>query len=470
MADQLTQYEKSIEAAEQIASFAAQEGGRAYYVGGLVRDRLMDRAGGDAKDVDIEVHGLSPDVLLKILGRVGEPLQYGSSFGVYGLAGLDLDIAMPRKEHATGRGHRDFEVFVDPFIGPAEAARRRDFTVNAMMQDVLTGQIIDPFGGRDDLAAGIIRHVDDSSFAEDPLRVLRCAQFAARFQKGLKGPDGFAENFTAAPETIELCRSMDLSALSRERVEGELKKALLKAPRPSVFFEVLRQMDQLGFWFTELAQLPGIEQDPVYHPEGDVWVHSMQVLDRAAEFRSRVSEPYRFMLLALLHDLGKISSTETIKGRIHAYGHETSGLPLIEAFLRRITAQEDVTDYVLNMAALHMKPNMAAYSKSPVKSTNHMFDDAAEPLDLVYFSMCDRPVMSGNTPFTGDSGFLFERLETYEETMSKPFVSGKDLIDAGLKPGEYFGELLAYAHKLRLAGIDKENALKQVLSMARKYR
>ena len=453
-----------LEAAKRIAELTAQRGGRAYFVGGFVRDELMG-CKDDLLDIDIEVHGVKPEELREILSEVGEVLQYGSSFGIYGLSGHDIDIAMPRKEHATGRGHRDFEVFVDPFIGPGEAARRRDFTINAMMQDVLSGEDLDPFGGQKDLEKGVLRHVDDKSFAEDPLRVLRCAQFAARFTKpGAEMP----ENFTVAPETIALCRSMDLSALSRERVEGELKKALLKAAKPSVFFEVLRQMDQLGFWFAELGQLIGLAQDPVYHPEGDVWVHSMQVLDRAALCRDKVSEPYRFMLLALLHDLGKITATEEVKGRIHAYGHETKGLPLIEEFLRRITGEEAVISYVLNMAALHMKPNMSASSGASVKSTNRMFDEAADPRDLVYMALCDKPVMSGSRPFTGDPDFLFGRLKAYEDTMAKPYVAGRDLVEAGLKPGQDFSELLSYAHKLRLAGIDKKTALKQVLSMAKK--
>ena len=484
-----------LEIANRIAELTKAAGGRVYFVGGFVRDKLMAKmCGADASadgsgfaDVDIEVHGVTPEVLRGILGRLGEVLQYGSSFGIYGLAGSGIDIAMPRKERAVAhtaapdgspdahaRGHRDFEVFVDPFIGTKEAARRRDFTINALMQDVLTGEIVDHFGGQADLAAGIIRHVDDASFAEDPLRVLRAAQFASRFRTAQGGTDrvpaqqGSADwtprNFTVAPETIELCRGMDLSALTRERVEGELKKALISGVRPSVFFETLRAMDQLSFWFPELEQLIGLDQDPVYHPEGDVWVHTMQALDRAAAFRAEVSEPYRFMLLVLLHDLGKTVTTEVVNGRIHAYGHETEGLPLTESFLRRITGEEAVIKYVLNMAPLHMKPNMKSFSRSSVKSTNHMFDEAAVPKDLIYMAMADKPVMSGDVPFEGDSAFLFERLKVYEETMAKPYVTGQDLIDAGLKPSECFGELLAYAHKLRLAGIDKQTALKQVLS------
>ena len=437
-----------------IAEKVRSRGGRAFYVGGFVRDKML---GIDNKDVDIEVHGIAPEELLELLREVGEPLSYGSSFGIYSLKGYDIDIAMPRREHATGSGHRDFEVYVDPFIGTTEAARRRDFTINALMEDVLTGEIIDPFGGKNDLQNKVIRHIDDKTFVEDPLRVLRGAQFAARF------------GFDIAPETVHLCKGIDISTLTRERIEEELKKGLLKGIKPSVFFEALRDMNQLDIWFPELKSLVGLDQDPIFHPEGDVWIHTMEVINRGAKYLDKVSNPYAFMLLCLTHDLGKITTTEEKDGRIHAYGHETEGLPIIEIFLRRITNESEIVNYVLNMVPLHMKPNMKAFAKAAIKSTNKMFDEATAPKDLIYFAMSDKPVVSGNTPFTGDSDFLFERLKVYEDTMAKPYVMGRDLIDAGLTPGEYFTDVLAYAHKLRLADIDKESALKQTLSYARKY-
>ena len=229
-------------------------------------------------------------------------------------------------------------------------------------------------------------------------------------------------------------------------------------------------MNQLDTWFPELKQLIGLEQDPVFHPEGDVWIHTMEVVDRAAKFREEVSDPYGFMLLALTHDLGKIVTTEEIKGRIHAYEHEKLGMPLVEIFMKRITSEKAVMEYVSNMVPLHMRPNVAAYSKPSLKSTNRMFDAAIAPKDLIYFAESDKPVFSGSDAFTGDSAFLFERLKAYEETMSKPYVMGRDLLEAGLEPGEDFGEILEHAHKLRLAGIEKESALKQTLSYARKLR
>ena len=446
---------ETIAAARRIAGLAAQRGGRAYYVGGCVRDKYM---GNESKDVDIEVHGLAPQTLWELLQQVGEPAVFGESFGVYSLRHLDLDIAMPRREHAVGRGHRDFDVSVDPFIGTREASRRRDFTVNAMMEDVLTGELQDPWNGLADLKAGVLRHVDDASFPEDPLRVLRAAQFAARF------------GFRVAPETVELCRHIDLSALSSERVEGELKKALLNSDKPSIFFEVLREMGQLKPWFAELEPLIGLQQDPVYHPEGDVWVHTMEVLDRGAARREKADEPYGFLLLCLCHDLGKITTSAVSEkdGRIHSYGHETEGLPIIESLLQRICGEKAVRAYVRGMVPLHMKPNVAAYARPSVKSTNRLFDEAESPLDLIWFAEADRPDFAGKDEFHGDTAFLMQRLQIYRETMAKPFVAGQDLIDAGLTPGKNFSELLAYAHKLRLAGIEKESALKQTLAYGRK--
>lgn len=440
---------------KEIAELVDEAGGRTFYVGGFVRDRLLGR---DNKDVDIEIHGIRPEKLQEILCKVGEPLSFGKSFGVFSLKGVDIDIAMPRKEKAVGRGHRDFEIEVDPFIGTAKAARRRDFTVNALMEDVLTSEIIDHFGGLRDLGDKVIRHIDPETFIEDPLRVLRGAQFAARF------------GFRIAPKTIALCRDIDLSTLSRERIEEELRKALLKADKPSIFFEMLREMDQLEVWFPELRQLIGLEQDPVFHPEGDVWTHTMETIDRAAEVRDKTSDPFCFMILTLTHDLGKIVTTEVVNGRIHAYEHEKKGMPIVDAFVERICGEKRVLDYVDNMVPLHMRPNMVAYSKSALKSTNKMFDAAIAPEDLIYFAMADRPLWSGEDSFTGDSDFLFERLRKYREIMARPYVMGRDLIEAGLEPGIYFAELLEYAHKLRLAGIDKETSMKQVLAYARKMK
>ena len=445
--------DRNIEAARRIARLVGEKGGAVYYVGGFVRDRLR---GVENKDVDIEVHGIRPAELEAVLDTLGERIAIGESFGVYALKGLSLDIAMPRREENRGHGHRDFAVSVDPFLGTYKAAVRRDFTVNAMREDVLTGELTDPFGGARDLERGVLRHVSDRSFPEDPLRVLRAAQFAARF------------GFTVAPETEALCARMDLSALARERVMGETEKALLKADKPSVFFETLRRMGQLSVWYPELEKTIAVEQPPMYHAEGDVWTHTMMVLDEAAALREKTDAPLALMLAALTHDFGKALCTERIDGKIHAYGHETAGLPPARAFLERLTGEKALTKLVLNLTELHMKPNILAAAGAPVKSTNRLFDQATDPQALLCLAAADG---RGKLP-REDCGvyeaFLRERLEIYREYMSRPYVTGQDLIDAGVAPSKRFSDYLAFAHRLRLAGVDRRSALQQTLGMARK--
>ena len=469
---------------EKLAYRVAELGGRAYMVGGAVRDEIMKRP---IKDVDIEVHGISEAVLEAVLKELGKPLRFGSAFGVYSLAGHQIDIALPRSERKSGSGHRDFEIEIDPFIGIKEAARRRDFTMNALLKDILSGEIADPYGGTEDIKNRIIRHIDDKKFGEDPLRALRAAQFRSRF------------GFQVAPSTISICRALDLRELSAERVEIEMKKALLESCLPSEFFECLREMDQLGYWFQELEQLIGLEQNPKFHPEGDVWTHTMMVLDRAAHFRSYVSDSYAFMLLALTHDFGKITTTEFVNGAIHAYGHELQGAEIAERFLDRVCHGSDIKKYIANMIPNHMRPNKIAEARSAVKKTNRMFDDAASPSDLIYFAICDKTKLpyfeankcepnetheiQGNIDieselYTDDEKsreqerikFLFDRLDLYRDMMARPYVTGKDLINRGIMPGDDFGTILEYAHKLRLAGVSKDDALKQTLSYARKLR
>ena len=431
----------------------AELGGSSYFVGGYVRDLISGTVG---KDIDIEVHGISPDELKGVLDRLGERMEIGESFGIFGLRGYSLDIAMPRREACRGRGHRDFDILVDPHIGTLGAAKRRDFTINAMMQNILTGEIIDHFGGKTDLKNGIIRHVSDESFAEDPLRVLRGAQFASRFE------------FEVAEQTRELCRNMDLSTLAKERIIGETQKALLKAGRPSIFFRVLREMNQLSVWFPELEALIGVEQNKKYHTEGDVWVHTMMVLDEAAKLREYASNPLGFMLSALTHDFGKAVCTEVIDGEIHAYEHEIKGLPLIKSFMTRLTNEVDLRKYVLNMAELHMKPNVLASVNASIKSSNKLFDASIDPKGLICLAIADGLGKTSPREYVSHNDYFRERFNIFKEYMSRPYVTGQDLIDAGLKSGKSFSEYLEYAHKLRLAGVEKESALKQTLAFARK--
>jgi tRNA nucleotidyltransferase (CCA-adding enzyme) len=445
--------DKNIDMAVKLAALVSEQGGTAYYVGGYVRDKIRRM---ENKDIDIEVHGIYPRQLESILNSLGERISIGESFGIYNLKGYSIDIAMPRKEDNRGDGHKDFDICVDPFIGTYKAALRRDFTFNALLKNILTGEIIDHFGGVEDLQNGIIRHINDSTFAEDPLRVLRAAQFAARF------------NYTIADETVELCRQMDLSSLSKERVIGELEKALLKSDKPSVFFKALRQMNQLSVWFPELEQTIGIKQNPKHHAEGDVWTHTMMVCDAAVRYRDKVKNPLGFMISTITHDFGKALCTEIINGELHAYNHETIGLPLVKSFMTRLTAEKALIEYVMNLSEYHMKPNILAANNSSIKATNKLFDQSVDPEALVYLAVFDGLGSIKSHEYISHDDFLMKRLAIFKEYMSRPYVMGRDLIAAGVSPSERFSEYLEYAHKLRLAGVEKDSALRQTLALARK--
>ncbi len=434
--------------AHMIAEKAAEAGGKAYYVGGYVRDKLLGRA---ANDIDVEIHGIEPERLKEILSRFGEVGEYGKSFGIYGLSGYDLDVALPRSEKKSGDRHRDFDVSVDPFIGTESAARRRDFTVNAIMKDVLTGEIIDHFGGVADIGKKILRHVDDGTFPDDALRVFRAARFSAQL------------GFDVAASTAEICAGVDLSKLSGERVEYELKKALMESEKPSRFFSFLRSVGGLSGWFPELEALCGVMQNPVYHPEGDAYVHTMLVVDAAAKRRDKAKNGFCFMLAALTHDFGKAVSSITVDGVIHAYGHEKTGLPLAEKFLRRVTNEKELIRYVLNAVGLHMRPNALARERASVKSTNRLFDESVDPEALIMLAACDGEGKNDTAKTAEYQKFLAERLEIYRETAALPSVTGADLINAGIPPGEVFSDALAYARKLHLSGVRKESALKETL-------
>jgi tRNA nucleotidyltransferase (CCA-adding enzyme) len=248
----------------------------ALLVGGFVRDTIL---GLESKDVDVEVYGVGAGRLEALLDRLFSERvnKVGRAFSVFKvhLAGSsELDLSIPRRESSTGPGHRDFVVRGDPGLSPAEAARRRDFTCNALAADPLTGELLDAFDGLGDLERGLLCATDPRTFVEDPLRVYRAVQFAGRFGFGI------------APDTHALLSAMvargELLHLPRERVTEELRKLLLKSPRPSVGFELLRTLGILERHQPELAALVGCPQDPAWHPEGDVWTHTMMVLDAAA--------------------------------------------------------------------------------------------------------------------------------------------------------------------------------------------
>ena len=446
----MNSFEQDLALSRRIAQAVADAGGRAYYVGGFVRDGLMDVA---CKDIDLEVYGIAPGKLRALLGELGEVYDRGASFGVLGLRHSDLDIAMPRTESRTGARHTDFDVTVNPFLPPREACRRRDFTINAMLRDVLTGEVLDFYGGREDLAHRVVRCVCPETFVEDALRAFRACQFAARLRARLDA------------DTRALCASMDVTALSVERILGETEKALLKAEQPSVYFRELKEMNHLREFFQELEATIGVRQNPKFHPEGDVFEHTMLVIDAAAQLRPRAEEKLNFMLSALLHDLGKCVATQVqADGRITAYGHEVLGLELVERQLRRITGCERTIRYVCNQAELHMRPNMLCAAHSKKKKTRQLFDMSLCPNDLILLSRADASGKLDEPYREENEVWLRERLEDYQNRLKQPMVTGRDLIDAGLRPGPDFSALLQRARMLHFSGIDRRNALKQILS------
>ncbi len=452
-------YSLNIEMARRIAVKVAEAGGTVYYVGGMVRDRLM---GNDSRtpDVDIEVHGIVPEKLEEILDTLGERQMFGASFGIYNLHHYDIDIAMPRKEKRTGEKHTDFRCEIDPFCGTCQAAARRDFTINSLMQNVLTDEIIDHYGGMDDLRNGIIRHVSTQTFPEDALRVLRAAQFAARF------------GFSIAPETIALCSGMSLNALAGERVLAEMKKALTKSIHPSIFFTQLRKMNHLHIWFPEIEALVNVPQSPIYHPEGDAWQHTMLTLDGAASLRTQATQPWPFMLSALLHDCGKAVTTaiNANTGKISSIGHERAGVPLASTLMERLKTDKKTERYVLSMIRQHMKPNLLPAQNARIKSYMKMFDESEVPEDLLLLSKADRlGQLTDMNSYTDTENLLQSMMNHYRNVILKQKkVSGTDLLEAGFKPGKEIGELLSYAHKLWLSGISYENALNQTLQYGKK--
>ena len=268
----------------QIAAAVAEQvhraGGRALYVGGWVRDRLLGR---ESKDVDIEVYGIEADRLRGLLAEIGPVNTVGQSFTVYKVGGVD--VSLPRTESKRGRGHRGFIVTGDPWMSEKEAARRRDFTVNAIAWDPRRDAYIDPFGGRADLAAGRLRVVDPATFGDDSLRVLRGVQLAARFELA---PDD---------ATARLCRGIALDDLPAERIRGEMDKLLLQARRPSIGFQLALDLGVVDRLFSELRALVGCAQDPEWHPEGDVWVHTLMVVDQARARIDALDPPQQLTLM-----------------------------------------------------------------------------------------------------------------------------------------------------------------------------
>jgi tRNA nucleotidyltransferase (CCA-adding enzyme) len=439
----------SLDRAREIALAVHRAGGRALIVGGWVRDRLMGR---ESKDIDIEVFGVPSDRLRALLESFGRVETVGESFQVY-KAG-DLDVSLPRRESKSRPGHRGFDVTGDPAMSIEEAARRRDFTINAVAWDPLTGEYLDPFGGRDAIARRLLQVVDPATFADDSLRVLRAVQFAARF------------DLTLDETARALCRAIPLDDLPAERVWGEVEK-LLFAPRPSIGFALAMELDVVPKLFPELQALAGCPQEPEWHPEGDVWTHTLQVIDQARRCiddldpldASHRPRQLTIMLGAVCHDFGKPATTAVIDGRIRSLDHEEQGVAPASAFLDRLNVHSidgyDVRGQVLGLVAQHLKPGM--WFKVRGEVGDGAFRRLAQRVDLELLARLAKADCLGRSPGRFDCSamdWFLERARSLgvEHRPPAPILLGRHLLALGLQPGPRVGEILKAVYERQLDG------------------
>lgn len=434
--------------------------GRPRVVGGGVRDWLL---GLTPKDFDVEVAGVDFETLHRALAPFGASDVVGRSFGVIKVrssaSGTEYDFSLPRRESKTGAGHRGFAVAPDPGLDDAEAAARRDFTINAIAVDPFSGAILDPHGGQRDLANRVLRHTS-SAFVEDPLRVLRAFQLAGRF------------DFTLAPETTALChRIVDTYAeLPLERVWGEWEKWAAKSLRPSRGLTVLQETGWLRH-FPELAALAGTPQEPAWHPEGDVFIHTQHCLDALVSREEwQDSAPLRRAILSLAvlaHDFGKPSTTARAEKngalRWTSAGHESAGGPLAESFLRRLGAplrfDAPVRALVVNHLAHHH--GQTQFSDSAVRRLARRLDPATiDDLAVVMHADAD-----GRPPLhTPEIHARIEELVAQARALAlqrlapKPILQGRHLQALGLKPGPQFKRILDAAFEAQLDGAFADEA------------
>jgi tRNA nucleotidyltransferase (CCA-adding enzyme) len=438
---------------KNLSEAVRERGGRALLAGGWVRDYVR---GVESIDYDIEVYGMEPAVLRELLDSLGKVDAVGEAFTVYKTRLRDrelrstfvVDVSLPRRESKTGRGHRGFVVEGDPHMSFAEAARRRDFTINAMMYDPLSGEIIDLYGGRADIERKVVRVVDPETFVEDSLRVLRAMQFAARFE------------YSIDPATISLCRSIDLSDLPAERIWAEVEKWLLQSARPSLGLIAARDLGVTRQLWPELHALIDCPQDPVVHPEGDVFVHTGMVTDEARKLIDDLPKPKQVavMLAALCHDLGKPLVTKTEDGRIKARDHERLSVALTEQFLDRLKLftldNYDTRRQTLALVEHHAAPHQ--WFKTPGAIADGMFRRLAlkVDLDLLYrVALADCLGRAGNFKPDAEEWFIARARELgVEERAPEPLLMGRHVLDLGFRPGPRVGEITRAVYEMQLDG------------------
>jgi len=429
---------------------------KAIVVGGSVRDHFLKL---DIKDYDIEVYGLESMVELEeVLGEYGSVNLVGKSFGVlkFQYEGEEYDFSFPRMESKVGVGHRGFDVEVDGSLDFKTAAKRRDFTVNALGYDIEEKAFIDPFGGLENIKQKQLRHIDDETFIEDPLRVYRAVQFCARF------------GFRLSSETQVLCKEMVtkgmLEELPKERVYTEWEKLLLKAPRPSLGFELMRELGIVERYFPELYALIDIPQSPKWHPEGDVWVHTMMTVDEMANL-CRSGSPdsdneklyLKYMFAILCHDLGKaVSTTIDDEGNIRSIGHEKTGLALTKTMMYRLTDEHDFIESLLPLVEHHLKPSQFYAAKSGSKAIRKLATKVNIE-ELVAVAEADFLGRTTEEALTRDykAGEWLLKKAAELQVKTKPLeklVQGRDLIDLGLEPSPQFKAIIDEVYELQLEG------------------
>jgi len=425
-----------------------QAGGRVFVVGGAVRDAMLGRA---VKDYDLEVFGLPAEAVSSALGAIARVEPAGDSFPVFKVAGLpgvegQIDVALPRRDSKKGPGHRGIDAVADPFMSIEDAARRRDFTINAMMFDLVTGAVEDPFGGAQDLDLRVLRVVDASTFGDDPLRALRAAQFAARFELKVE------------PETARLCASMPLGELPAERIFGEIEKALLQARRPSIAFALLFEWGQLAAIAPELMPLATTPQDPEWHPEGDVWIHTLLSLDVARGLIDDLDAPRALavMLGVLCHDLGKPATTKFEDGRIRSRGHEEAGVEPTLALLGRWNVHTrdsfPLRDQVVALVKDHLKPGAFYQARAEVGAGAIRRLARRVETDLLYrVAKADCLGRTGNFSPVAMEWFIEEvRRLAVERRAPLPLLLGRDILGLGVTPGPRVGRILAEVYEQQL--------------------
>lgn len=455
---------KEIQLVKKVAEDVKEYGGRVFYVGGYVRDKLLNKAN---KDIDVEVYGVPIEDLKRILSKYGQIKGVGATFGVLMVKGYDVDFTLPRTENKVGIKHTDYEITIDETLSIEEATKRRDFTINSILQDVLTLEYIDIYNGKADLKKGIIRYVNSETFKEDELRIFRACQFASRF------------NFSIDEKVKEVGREFNYQSLSKERVFEELNKALLKSTKPSIAFNNLLEIGVIEKLYPELYKLKGCEQGKDYHPEGDVWEHTMMVLDVLSLLKYKSKNPLGLMYSGLCHDLGKPKTQKYMaEGRISFYGHDIKGVEIAEEFMKKLTNETKLIDYVKEMTKYHMMGHKILELQDKKLRKLMVSIDINE---LMLFTEADDK--GRGTPGNRDSIYTecdkglvkkserIRSLSNGEYGEIKPYFTGKDLIGMGYEQGEELGKTLSEAFTQQLSGKTKdtiERNLRQKLQPKKK--